>query len=151
MGPWTGEQCAFAMKAFYKNGDSFVIAQREFQTVRDSSQSCCSISPCHQDLGSKLWGYWFYTREERWWCKNNMHTREYCGSERGQSPHFCALPLSVTWAVWSQLQQLKHQIQQEVTQITVEMLQRVMGDVHKRLAECLERNGGQLNDVIFGT
>jgi hypothetical protein len=29
------------------------------------------------------------------------------------------------------------------------MLQRVMGDVPKRLAECLELNGGHLNDVIF--
>ena len=28
---WTGAQCAFAVKAFYKNGDSFVIAQREFR------------------------------------------------------------------------------------------------------------------------
>ena len=27
---WTGAQRAFAVKAFYKNGDSFVIAQREF-------------------------------------------------------------------------------------------------------------------------
>jgi hypothetical protein len=27
---WTGAKRAFAMKAFYKNGDSFVIAQREF-------------------------------------------------------------------------------------------------------------------------
>jgi len=31
MEPWTGAQSAFAMKAFYKNGDSFVIAQREFR------------------------------------------------------------------------------------------------------------------------
>jgi hypothetical protein len=23
----------------------------------------------HQDLGSKLKGYWFYTKEERWQCK----------------------------------------------------------------------------------
>jgi hypothetical protein len=30
MEPWTGAQCAFAVKAFYKNGDSFVIAQCEF-------------------------------------------------------------------------------------------------------------------------
>jgi len=30
MEPWTGAQCAFAVKGFYKNGDSFVIAQREF-------------------------------------------------------------------------------------------------------------------------
>jgi hypothetical protein len=31
MEPWTGAQRAFAEKAFYKNGDSFVIAQREFR------------------------------------------------------------------------------------------------------------------------
>ena len=57
---WTGAHRAFAVKAFYKNGDSFVIARREFWRIRDSSQLCCSISPCHQDLGSKLRGYWFY-------------------------------------------------------------------------------------------
>jgi hypothetical protein len=28
---WTGAQRAFAVKAFYKNGDSFMIAQREFR------------------------------------------------------------------------------------------------------------------------
>jgi hypothetical protein len=31
MEPWTGAQLAFAVKAFYKNGDSFVIAQSEFR------------------------------------------------------------------------------------------------------------------------
>jgi hypothetical protein len=31
MEPWTGAQCAFAVKAFYKNVDSLVIAQREFR------------------------------------------------------------------------------------------------------------------------
>jgi hypothetical protein len=31
MDPWTGAQSAFAVKAFYKIGDSFVIAQREFR------------------------------------------------------------------------------------------------------------------------
>jgi hypothetical protein len=29
--PWAGTQLAFAVKAFYKNSDSFVIAQREFR------------------------------------------------------------------------------------------------------------------------
>ena len=29
--PWTGAQRALAVKAFYKNGDSFVIAKREFR------------------------------------------------------------------------------------------------------------------------
>ena len=48
------------------------------------------------------------------------------------------------------VQELKHRIQQEVTGIPVEMLQRVTGDVRKRLTECLERNGGHLNDVVFG-
>jgi hypothetical protein len=28
---WTGAQCAFAVKAFYKRSDSLVISQREFQ------------------------------------------------------------------------------------------------------------------------
>jgi transposase len=31
MEQWTDAQRAFAVKAFYKNGDSLVIAQREFQ------------------------------------------------------------------------------------------------------------------------
>ena len=31
MEPWTGAQRAFAVKEFYKNGDSFVIAQRDFR------------------------------------------------------------------------------------------------------------------------
>jgi transposase len=31
MEPWAGAQGAFVVKAFYKNGDSFVIVQREFR------------------------------------------------------------------------------------------------------------------------
>jgi hypothetical protein len=45
--------------------------------------------------------------------------------------------------------QLKQRIQQEVKRIPMEMLQRVMGDVRKTLTQCLEQNGGHLNDVIF--
>ena len=48
------------------------------------------------------------------------------------------------------VQELKHRIQQEVKRIPVEMLERVMGDIRKSLTECLGRNGGHLNDVIFG-
>ena len=39
MEPWTEAQCAFAMKAFYKNGDSFMIAQRELQTAKKSGRN----------------------------------------------------------------------------------------------------------------
>ena len=31
MEPWTEAQLAFAVKTFYKNGDNFVIAQREIR------------------------------------------------------------------------------------------------------------------------
>jgi transposase len=31
MEPWSAAQRAFAVKAFYKNGDSFMIARREFR------------------------------------------------------------------------------------------------------------------------
>jgi hypothetical protein len=48
------------------------------------------------------------------------------------------------------VQELKHRIQQEVKRIPVEMLQKVKVDVRKRHTGCLERNGGHLNDVIFG-
>jgi hypothetical protein len=49
MEPWTGAQRAFAVKVFYKNGVNFVFAQREFRReLRDSSQSCCSISQCQK-------------------------------------------------------------------------------------------------------
>ena len=40
--------------------------------VQVSSQLCCSVSPCHQDLGSKPRAYWFYTKDERWYCKNSI-------------------------------------------------------------------------------
>jgi hypothetical protein len=31
MEPWTGAQSVFVVRAFYKNGDTFVIVQREFR------------------------------------------------------------------------------------------------------------------------
>jgi len=31
MNSWTGVQCAFAVKSFYKNNDSYVAAQHEFR------------------------------------------------------------------------------------------------------------------------
>ena len=41
MEAWTGAQRAFAVKAFYKNGDIFVIAQREFRTGKKSGRKLC--------------------------------------------------------------------------------------------------------------
>ena len=84
MEPWTGAQRAFAVNAFIEKRWQFCDRSAWIpKRVRVSSQSCCSISPCHQDLGSKLRGYWFCTKEERWLCKNSTYTQEHCGSERG--------------------------------------------------------------------
>jgi len=44
MEPWTGAQHALAVKAFYKNGDSFVIAQREFQSECRFHRNCAVLS-----------------------------------------------------------------------------------------------------------
>jgi hypothetical protein len=40
MEPWTGAQYAFAVKAFYKKGDSFVITQHEFQRQFGIHRNC---------------------------------------------------------------------------------------------------------------
>jgi len=40
MEPRTGAQCAFAVKGFYKNSDSFVIAQREFRREFGIYRNC---------------------------------------------------------------------------------------------------------------
>ena len=114
MEPWTGAQRALAMKAFYKNGDSFVIARREFRRVRDSSQLCRSISTCHQDLGLKLRGYWFYTKEEGGSVKT-VRTPENIAVEREaiKSPHRSARRHSVSLGLSeiASLQKLQHPTQ----------------------------------------
>ena len=57
MEPWTGAQRAFAVKAFYKNGDSFVIARREFR--REFG--------IHIEGGKEAEGVWEYGVEEHIW------------------------------------------------------------------------------------
>ena len=48
------------------------------------------------------------------------------------------------------IQELKHQIQEEIEWISVEMLETVMGDINRRLAKCIHKNGGHLKDIVFG-
>jgi len=79
----TGALRVFAVKAFYKNDDSFVIAQREFRREFGIQRNRAVPSGHAINLGSKLRGYWFDTKEERWECKNSTYIREHCGSERG--------------------------------------------------------------------
>jgi transposase len=83
MEPLTGAQRAFAVKAFYKNGDSFVIAQPEFR--REFGIHCnCAVPSAH---AIKNWVRNFEangsTLKKKGECKNSKYAREYCGSERG--------------------------------------------------------------------
>ena len=107
MEPWTGAQRASVVKAFYKNGDSFVIAQRDFRREFGIHRNCAvpsghairTLVRNFEATGSTL-------KEKGGSVKTvRTYTREYCGSERGhwkKSTPFCALPLCVTRAVWSQ-------------------------------------------------
>jgi hypothetical protein len=45
--------------------------------------------------------------------------------------------------------ELKQRIIAAVTEINVPLLERVMGDFVRRLHECVHRQGGHLNDIIF--
>ena len=82
MEPRTGAQRVFAVKAFYKNDDSFVITQHVFWREFGIHHTRAVPSGHAINLGSKLRGYWFDTKEERWECKNSMYTREHCRSGR---------------------------------------------------------------------
>ena len=49
----------------------------------------------------------------------------------------------------STTQELKLWIQEEISRIPVDVLCRAISNVHDQLAECEQRNGGHLEDVIF--
>ena len=46
-------------------------------------------------------------------------------------------------------QELKLRIQEEISRIPIDVLRRATSSVHGRLAECEQRNGGHLEDVMF--
>jgi hypothetical protein len=84
MEPWTGEQSAFTVKAFYKTSDTFVIAQREFRRefgihptrAVPSAHATKTWIRNFEDTGSTL-------KMKGGSVKNSTYTRENCGSERG--------------------------------------------------------------------
>ena len=46
-------------------------------------------------------------------------------------------------------QELKLQIQEEISRIPLDVLRRAVSTVKDQLAECEQRNGGHLADIIF--
>jgi hypothetical protein len=65
-----------------------------------------------------------------------------CGAGYLKSVVYCAPSRRTT-------QELKLWLQEEISRIPVDVLRRAMSSVHERLAECEQRNGGRLEDVIF--
>jgi hypothetical protein len=103
--PWTGAQCAFAMKAFYKNRDSFVIAQREFR--REFGIHRNRAVPSAHTI--KTWVRNFEatcsTLKKKGGSGKTVRTPENFAVVREtieRSPHRSACRHSVTRAVWSQ-------------------------------------------------
>jgi len=156
MEPYTGAQCAFAVKVFYKNRDSFVIIECEFQ--REFRIHRNRAVPSANAIKTWVWNFEATgsTLKKKGGSVKTVRTPENIAvvNEAIEKVH------AVLWGYLKSqvykapgphtVQELKHSIQHEVTQIPVEKLQIVMGDVSKRLTECLEWNGDHLNDVIFG-
>jgi hypothetical protein len=82
MEPWSGEQSVFAVKVFYKNSDSFVIAQREFRRefgihrnrAVPSGHAFRTLVRNFEATGSAL-------KKKRGLCKNSTYFRDHFGSE----------------------------------------------------------------------
>ena len=84
MEPWTGAQRAFAAKAFYKNGHSFVIGQREFRRqLRIHRNRAVSTAHVIKILVRNFEATGSTLKKKGGSVKNSTYTREHCGSERG--------------------------------------------------------------------
>jgi transposase len=102
MEPWTGAQRASAVKAFYKNGDSFVIAQHEFRREfrihhNRAVPSAHAIKTWVQNL--KATGS---TLKKKGGSVKTVHTPENIAVVREateRSPHCSAYRHCLTWTV----------------------------------------------------
>jgi hypothetical protein len=74
-----------------------------------------------------------------------------------QGPQTCQHVTFLWWHLKSKvyihrphnIEELKERIHEKVAGIPLEMLCRVMGNTRGRLEECLRRDGGHLEDIIF--
>jgi sporulation-control protein spo0M len=105
MEPWTRAQRVFAMKAFYQNGYSFVITQREFRREFGINRNR-AVPSAH---AIKTWVRNFEdicsTLKKKGGSVNTVRTPENIAVVREaieRSPHRSARRHCVTRAVWSQ-------------------------------------------------
>ena len=149
MNRWTGEQRAFAIKAYYKNNDSFIAAQRLFRLHynihRNDPVPSAHTARCSMDAVRRLFPTHIVSRygDIAW---------------PARSPDLTACD----FFLWGYLKsvvfrnppphntdELKGRIRHEIVEIPADMLRRVMGNIQLRLEECMQRNGSHLRDIVF--
>ena len=140
MEPWTGAQRAFTVKVFYTKTVTILWSlnvnfRREFRIHHN-----CAV-PSANAIKTWVWNFAATgpTLKKKGGSVKTVRTNENIAvvSKAIEKVH------TVLWGYLKSqvfkapaphtVQELKHPILQEVTQIPVEMLQRVMGDVRKRL------------------
>ena len=157
MESWTDAQRAFAVTSFYMNNDSYVAAQREFRKKFGIHRNS-KVPSVH---AIKTWVNNFEgtgsTVKKKGGSVKTVRTLQNIDAESiirtKSSPVGCA-SFQETGTVRKQCQAyitlgLALRIQEEISRIPVDVLLRAMSSVHDRLAECEQRNGGHLEDVIF--
>ena len=84
MEPWTGAQRVFAVKAFYKNSDRFVIARREFRREFGIHRSRAVLPPHAIKTCVPIFEATGSTLKQKSGSVKTVRTLEIiCGSERG--------------------------------------------------------------------
>ena len=157
MEPWTGAQRAFAVKAFYKNGDSLVTRcefRREFGIHRNRA-----VPAAH---AIKTWVRNFEatgsTLKEKGGSAKTVRTPQNIAvvtEAIERRPHRSARRHSVSLGLSeASVRRILHKYHGSGVETSTSArsrtnscgdFERVMGDVRKRLTDCLERNGGHLN------
>jgi len=157
MESWTGAQCAFAVKSFYKN-DSYVAAEREFRKK-------FWVHRNNEVLSAHAIKTWINNFEEtgstvkkKGGSVKTVHTPQNVDAVRAsfeQSPRRSAVRHSKKLGLSeSSVKRILHLdlhcgYRKEISRIPVDVLRRAMSSVHDRL-ECEQRNGGHLEDVTSG-
>jgi len=158
MESWTGAQSTFAVKSFYKNNHSYVAAQCEFRKKFGIHRNSKVPSP----HAIKTWVNNFEetgsTVKKKGGSVKTVRTPQNIDDVRvsfEQSPRRSAVRHSKKIGTVRKQCQVYFtlgfalRIQEEISRIPVDVLRRDMSSVDDRLAECEQRNGGHLEDVIF--
>jgi hypothetical protein len=151
MGSWNCAHRAFAVKAYYKNNDSYVSAQRVFWNHFNLPRN----DPVPSTHAIKIWIKNF---EATGFFPNHVISKNGDVLWPARSPDLSACDFFLWVYIKSRvfqppsprnIQELRERIRDDVAGIPVAMLSNVLSNLRTRLTECMKRNGGHLCDAIF--